>query len=80
MKRLFYTIVINLPNSWEPNQQLNFPYVPAIEGKTIIAVETYSFAGGGAYPAINSQLLLTGPDASNLFVNFSNGVFLVNIF
>jgi len=72
MKRLFYTLVINLPDSWDPNQELFFPYVPAIEGKTIIGVESYNFSAGGANPAINEQLLLTTADASNLFVNFSN--------
>jgi hypothetical protein len=72
MKRLLYTLVINLPDSWEPNQELSFPYVPAIEGKTIVAVETYNFSSGGANPAINGQLLLTTADASNIFVNFSN--------
>jgi hypothetical protein len=72
MKRLFYTFVINLPDSWEPNQELTFPYVPAIEGKTIVEVQTYSFNGGGQAQAINEQLLLTTADASNIFVNFSN--------
>jgi hypothetical protein len=72
MKRLFYTLVINLPDSWEPNQQLSFPYVPAIEGKTIVGISTYNFNGGGANEAINDNLLLTKFDLSFVFVNFSN--------
>lgn len=72
MKRLFYTLVINLPDRWEPNQQLTFPYVPAIEGKTIVGISTYTFNGGGANTAINSNLLLTTFDLSYIFVNFSN--------
>jgi len=72
MKRLFYTVVINLPERWETNQQEYFPYVPAIEGKTIIGVETYNFNNGGANRAINNNLLPTAPDLANFFVNFSN--------
>lgn len=72
MKRLFYTLVINLPDRWEPNQQLTFPYVPAIEGKTIVGISTYNFNGGGANRAINGNLLLTKFDLSFIFVNFSN--------
>lgn len=72
MKRLFYTLVINLPDRWEPNQQLEFPYIPAIEGKTIVSISTYNFNNGGANSAINSQLLLTKFDLANVFVNFSN--------
>lgn len=72
MKRLFYTLVINLPDTWEPNQQLSFPYVPAIEGKTIVGISTYNFNGGGANAAINGNLLKTKFDLSFVFVNFSN--------
>jgi hypothetical protein len=72
MKRLFYTVVINLPDSWESNQQLDFPYVPAIEGKTIVSISTYNFNNGGANRAINDNLLLTKFDLANVFVNFSN--------
>jgi hypothetical protein len=72
MKRLFYTVIINLPDRWEPNQDLEFPYVPAIENKTIVGISTYNFNNGGSSRAINNNLLLTNGDASQIFVNFSN--------
>ena len=72
MKRLFYTVIINLPDRWEPNQELEFPYVPAIENKTIVSISTYNFNNGGSLQAINNNLLLTNGDASQIFVNFSN--------
>ena len=72
MKRLFYTVVINVPSTWEPNQQLSFPYVPAIEGKTIVGISTYNFNAGGANATINGDLLFTQFDLSFIFVNFSN--------
>ena len=72
MKRLFYTVVINVPERFEPNQQLSFPYLPAIEGKTIVGISTYNFNNGGANRAINGNLLFTKFDLSFVFVNFSN--------
>lgn len=72
MKRLFYTVVINVPANWEPNQELEFPYVPAIEGKTIVSISTYNFNNGGANAAINTNLLFTKFDLSFVYVNFSN--------
>jgi hypothetical protein len=72
MKKLFYTLVINIPDRFEPNQEIPFPYVPAIEGKTILGISTYYFGAGGANNTINGDLLLTPTNASCIFVNFSN--------
>jgi hypothetical protein len=72
MKRLFYTLIINLPETWQVNEEIYFPYVPAIEGKTIIGINTYTYNNGGQLTALNNVVLPFQSTLKGIYVNFSN--------